>query len=247
MYNIGTYGGHLELTAFAHLKRRDVKVIQPGLVYVIEWTSGADLSPTLGSMPSLQNEHSEDEGDEARLVGEKEARKTRRERKQEMRARARAKAQAEAQLQMMEEDESSSSLGAVYVACVLHISILVVIKSLALIITLHMFGHHACTCTRLIPDRLESNLQSILSLTTWRYVPILPIIYLALKSLLNLIWKLQLSRLGALLFRQESYGTACWFTIRCRKASDDSAGKSGGSSTEVGETRISVFPELAFY
>ncbi|GJJ09376.1 hypothetical protein Clacol_003598 [Clathrus columnatus] len=36
----GTYGGHLELSAFAHLKRRNVKVIQPGLVYVIEWNCG---------------------------------------------------------------------------------------------------------------------------------------------------------------------------------------------------------------
>ncbi|KZT34953.1 cysteine proteinase [Sistotremastrum suecicum HHB10207 ss-3] len=38
----GTYGGHLELSAFAHLKRRNVKVIQPGLVYVIEWAGGSD-------------------------------------------------------------------------------------------------------------------------------------------------------------------------------------------------------------
>ena len=40
----GTYGGHLELSAFAHCSRRDVKVIQPGLVYVIEWFAGWDLS-----------------------------------------------------------------------------------------------------------------------------------------------------------------------------------------------------------
>lgn len=39
---LGTYGGHLELSAFAHLKRRNVKVIQPGLVYVIEWAGGGD-------------------------------------------------------------------------------------------------------------------------------------------------------------------------------------------------------------
>jgi len=35
-----TYGGHMELSAFADVTRRDVKVIQPGLVYVIEWNSG---------------------------------------------------------------------------------------------------------------------------------------------------------------------------------------------------------------
>lgn len=38
----GTYGGHLELSAFAHCKRRNVKVIQPGLVYIIEWNTGVD-------------------------------------------------------------------------------------------------------------------------------------------------------------------------------------------------------------
>ncbi|KAG6891766.1 hypothetical protein C0992_006187 [Termitomyces sp. T32_za158] len=32
----GTYGGHMELSAFAHMEQRDVKVVQPGLVYVIE-------------------------------------------------------------------------------------------------------------------------------------------------------------------------------------------------------------------
>ncbi|KAG9217661.1 hypothetical protein CCMSSC00406_0003650 [Pleurotus cornucopiae] len=37
-----TYGGHLELSAFAHMTRRNVKVIQPGLVYVIEWSAGWD-------------------------------------------------------------------------------------------------------------------------------------------------------------------------------------------------------------
>ncbi|KAH8101214.1 hypothetical protein BXZ70DRAFT_999998 [Cristinia sonorae] len=37
-----TYGGHLELSAFAHMTRRNVKVIQPGLVYVIEWNAGGD-------------------------------------------------------------------------------------------------------------------------------------------------------------------------------------------------------------
>ncbi|KAJ7278929.1 hypothetical protein C8J57DRAFT_150486 [Mycena rebaudengoi] len=46
-----TYGGHMELSAFAHLTRRNVKVIQPGLVYVIEWASGGSppASPTLPS------------------------------------------------------------------------------------------------------------------------------------------------------------------------------------------------------
>lgn len=43
---IGTYGGHLELCAFAHLKQRNVKVIQPGLVYVIEWSTGPNAAET---------------------------------------------------------------------------------------------------------------------------------------------------------------------------------------------------------
>ncbi|KAF8624060.1 hypothetical protein AX15_006074 [Amanita polypyramis BW_CC] len=38
----GTYGGHMELSAFAHLTRRNIKVVQPGLVYVIEWNAGGD-------------------------------------------------------------------------------------------------------------------------------------------------------------------------------------------------------------
>lgn len=32
----GTYGGHVELSVFARLKRRDVKVIQPDVCFVIE-------------------------------------------------------------------------------------------------------------------------------------------------------------------------------------------------------------------
>jgi len=48
----GTYGGHLELSAFAHLKRRNVKVIQPGLVYVIEWDCGESKSPSRESKRS---------------------------------------------------------------------------------------------------------------------------------------------------------------------------------------------------
>ena len=55
----GTYGGHLELSAFAHYTRRDVKVIQPGLVYVIEWFAGWDPSeiaatsgPSFEELPS---------------------------------------------------------------------------------------------------------------------------------------------------------------------------------------------------
>ena len=52
---LGTYGGHLELSAFAHYARRDVKVIQPGLVYVIEWFAGWDPSEiAAASNPSFE-------------------------------------------------------------------------------------------------------------------------------------------------------------------------------------------------
>lgn len=42
MRQSGTYGGHLELSAFAHLKQKEIKIVQPGLVYVV---SGDDESP----------------------------------------------------------------------------------------------------------------------------------------------------------------------------------------------------------
>ena len=141
----GTYGGHLELTAFAHLKRRDVKVIQPGLVYVIEWTSGADLSPTLAQLEP----HSDDEEQEA--MPERDARKTRRERKKEMRAQAaRAKQQQAAQAALDADDDdnengSSSSLGAVYVAYVLSNFFCAELSPSTLIIALHLFGHAPST------------------------------------------------------------------------------------------------------
>ena len=105
---LGTYGGHLELTAFAHLKRRDVKVIQPGLVYVIEWKSGADLSPKVTEAPPLPETP----------LAEGGARKLRRERKKEVRQAAeRAKQEAAFQAHTFDnEGDDSSSLGAVYVA-----------------------------------------------------------------------------------------------------------------------------------
>ncbi|KAG7442737.1 cysteine proteinase [Guyanagaster necrorhizus] len=38
-----TYGGHMELSAFAHLTKRNIKVVQPGLVYVIQCESPKTL------------------------------------------------------------------------------------------------------------------------------------------------------------------------------------------------------------
>ncbi|KAI0370999.1 cysteine proteinase [Pilatotrama ljubarskyi] len=47
-----TYGGHLELSAFAHMTKRNVKVIQPGLVYVIEWDAGGDFTDEVSQAES---------------------------------------------------------------------------------------------------------------------------------------------------------------------------------------------------
>ncbi|EIW74841.1 cysteine proteinase [Coniophora puteana RWD-64-598 SS2] len=64
----GTYGGHLELSSFSHLKRRDVKVIQPGLVYVIEWAAGGDIvaaaEDSSDSKPKSKRKHQQEGGDE---------------------------------------------------------------------------------------------------------------------------------------------------------------------------------------
>ncbi|TRM58264.1 hypothetical protein BD626DRAFT_438394 [Schizophyllum amplum] len=48
----GTYGGHLELSAFAHMTGKNVKVIQPALVYVIG--AGNDSSSAASSSTSEQ-------------------------------------------------------------------------------------------------------------------------------------------------------------------------------------------------
>lgn len=42
MRQSGTYGGHLELSAFAQLQQKQIKIVQPGLVYIV---SGDDESP----------------------------------------------------------------------------------------------------------------------------------------------------------------------------------------------------------
>jgi len=109
----GTYGGHLELTAFAHFKKRDVKVIQPGLVYVIEWAAGADLSPTTSDMPKPGSP--EPESDSDRALNSREARKVRREKKKELKNHA-ANIKQQAVDAGEEAEDVSSPSGAVYVA-----------------------------------------------------------------------------------------------------------------------------------
>lgn len=43
----------MELSAFAHMTRRNIKVIQPGLVYVIEWYAGGEPDTAPNSPQSL--------------------------------------------------------------------------------------------------------------------------------------------------------------------------------------------------
>ncbi|KAF5376151.1 hypothetical protein D9615_007651 [Tricholomella constricta] len=94
----GTYGGHMELSAFSHFTRRNVKVIQPGLVYVIEWAAFASppTSPIKASHSYLYHneyddgddddgeedvdEGEEDDEEEDGQLNERERRRLRRER-----------------------------------------------------------------------------------------------------------------------------------------------------------------------
>ena len=65
--HLATYGGHLELSAFAHLTQRNVKVIQPGLVYVIEWAAGGDAPSSAHPDTSTEHDSSLDEREKRRL------------------------------------------------------------------------------------------------------------------------------------------------------------------------------------
>lgn len=77
LISAGTYGGHVELSAFAHMTRRNVKVVQPGLVYVIEWDAGSELSDT--PAPSLTSLGLPEVDPSAALVNERDRRKAKRE------------------------------------------------------------------------------------------------------------------------------------------------------------------------
>ncbi|RPD53610.1 cysteine proteinase [Lentinus tigrinus ALCF2SS1-6] len=87
-----TYGGHLELSAFAHMTKRNVKVIQPGLVYVIEWAAGGDFDEASAELDDDSNHD------------DREKRRHRRERR---------RSEAE---KSTEDTEPSTASGTVYVA-----------------------------------------------------------------------------------------------------------------------------------
>ncbi|KZV65265.1 cysteine proteinase [Peniophora sp. CONT] len=105
MRQLATYGGHLELSAFAHMARRDVKVVQPGLVYVIEWAAGWDAGPPSSPSSALP--------DLPAVAGPSS-------RKAERKARKAAGLPPEPTAQEMEEEESDDEgdekTGPVYVA-----------------------------------------------------------------------------------------------------------------------------------
>ncbi|KAM6493025.1 hypothetical protein JOM56_011159 [Amanita muscaria] len=88
-----TYGGHMELSAFAHLTRRNIKVIQPGLVYVIEWNAGGDPEGFL---------EDKDSADESDPIEARDRRRQRRDRLKEKKQAASAQAEEDG------EDEPSN-------------------------------------------------------------------------------------------------------------------------------------------
>ena len=92
-----------------------MKVIQPGLVYVIEWAAGADLSPTSPVMPEDVLDLTEDNS-----VNERDTRRIRREKKREIKEKSEKNKRA---VDVGDDSDTSNndvtSLGAVYVAYVI--------------------------------------------------------------------------------------------------------------------------------
>ncbi|KZT68644.1 cysteine proteinase [Daedalea quercina L-15889] len=100
-----TYGGHLELSAFAHMMRRDVKVIQPGLVYVIEWATGGDVDEDEDNAASTSS-----------APAALEPTGTEREKRRAARERKRAEKERERLPPLPEPSEEDDPPGPVYVA-----------------------------------------------------------------------------------------------------------------------------------
>ncbi|KAJ7585201.1 hypothetical protein C8J56DRAFT_950102 [Mycena floridula] len=75
-----TYGGHMELSAFAHLTRRNIKVIQPGLVYVIQWNPWHSKLVSRKSDVDDSMDQDDDDDDELDSLNQRERRGRTRER-----------------------------------------------------------------------------------------------------------------------------------------------------------------------
>jgi hypothetical protein len=111
-----TYGGHLELSAFAHMKKCNVKVIQPGLVYLIEWAAGWDpaaaatvIDTAASSSSSLATTLIEREP----VMNDRSRRAARRESKRAEREKARAEISA---IYKDDDDDQDMETPTVYVA-----------------------------------------------------------------------------------------------------------------------------------
>ncbi|KAH9976885.1 hypothetical protein BGW80DRAFT_1456949 [Lactifluus volemus] len=111
-----TYGGHLELSAFAHMKKCNVKVIQPGLVYLIEWAAGWDpaaaatvIDTAASSSSSLATTLIEREP----VMNDRSRRAARRESKRAEREKTRAEKSA---MYMDDDDDKDMETPTVYVA-----------------------------------------------------------------------------------------------------------------------------------
>ena len=101
------------------MKKRNVKVIQPGLVYVIEWGAGGDTAES--SSPLQQHDDSEDEREEVEdnvdvggpntTLSSRDQRKLRKEKRKAQKEGAKG-------LKAASVGEELAAHGTVYVACV---------------------------------------------------------------------------------------------------------------------------------
>lgn len=149
---VGTYGGHLELSAFAHLKRKNVKVIQPGLVYVIEWNTGSPVKETFTS-------ESENESDTPLSpTHEREQRRARRDKIRESKPSER---------KPREQPKKSSAADTVYVAYVFDPEPRLLVASLTQNVVI-MTGSTFLLCGPLPVNFLLLQTQTVMTTSLWR-------------------------------------------------------------------------------
>jgi len=109
-----TYGGHLELSAFAHMKKCNVKVIQPALIYLTEWAAGWDpvaVSVTTETPASSSSSLATTLVERESITNDRSRRAARRESRRAEREKARADKAA-----MYDDDDQDAETPTVYVA-----------------------------------------------------------------------------------------------------------------------------------
>lgn len=87
MRQSGTYGGHLELSAFAQLVHKEIKIVQPGLVYVVsghDESSQATQEMERLEKQRLASQNSSTPGTECSPPSDRALRKIRRSQKEQM-------------------------------------------------------------------------------------------------------------------------------------------------------------------